>query len=78
MKSHLVYFFADNNEKFYERGIMKLSKRWQKVIEQNGKYIIDQSLFLVFKRICLVCTKISEITPGATQYLDYISKMGFP
>ena len=27
--------------KFYERGIMKLPGRWQKVIEQNGQYIID-------------------------------------
>ena len=25
-------------KKFYERGIMKLAERWQKVIEQNGKY----------------------------------------
>ena len=41
VKSHLVHFFADKNQKFYERGIMKLYERWQKVIEQNGKYIID-------------------------------------
>ena len=41
VKSHLVQFFADKNQKFYERGIMKLPKRWQKVIEQNAKYIID-------------------------------------
>ena len=41
LKSHLVQFFADKDKKFYERGIMKLSERWQKVIEQNGKYIID-------------------------------------
>ena len=41
MKSHLVQFFANKNQKFYERGIMKLLERWQKVIEQNGKYIID-------------------------------------
>ena len=41
VKSHLVQFFADKDQKFYERGIMKLPERWQKVIEQNGKYIID-------------------------------------
>ena len=41
MKSHLVQFFADENQKFYERGIMKLPERWQKDIEQSGKYIID-------------------------------------
>lgn len=41
LKSHLVQFFADKDQKFYERGIMKLPERWQKVIGQNGKYIID-------------------------------------
>ena len=41
VKSHLVQFLADKDQKFYERGIMKLPERWQKVIEQNGKYIID-------------------------------------
>lgn len=41
VKSHLIQFFADKDQKFYERGIMKLPERWQKVIEQNGKYIID-------------------------------------
>ena len=41
VKSHLIQFFADKDQNFYERGIMKLPERWQKVIEQNGKYIID-------------------------------------
>ena len=41
LKSHLVQFFADKDQKFYERGIIKLPERWQKVIEQSGKYIID-------------------------------------
>ena len=41
VKSHLVQFFADKDQEFYERGIMKLPERWQKVIKQNGKYIID-------------------------------------
>ena len=39
-KSHLVQFFADKDQKFYERGIANLPERWQNVIEQNGKYII--------------------------------------
>ena len=33
VKSHLVQFFADKDQNFYERGIMKLPERWQKVIE---------------------------------------------
>ena len=33
VKSHLVQFFADKDQKFYERGITKLPERWQKVIE---------------------------------------------
>ena len=48
---------------------MKLPERWQKVIEQNGKYIIDYSLFLVFKKMCLICMKKSAITSGTTQYV---------
>ncbi|KYM92078.1 Ras-specific guanine nucleotide-releasing factor 2, partial [Atta colombica] len=41
LKLHLDKFLAEKDGKFYERGIMKLSGRWQKVIEQNGQYIID-------------------------------------
>ena len=41
VKFHLVQFFADEDQKFYERGIIKLPERWQKAIKQNGKYIID-------------------------------------
>ena len=40
VKSHLVQFFADKDQKFYERGIVKLPEWWRKVIELNGKYII--------------------------------------
>ena len=67
VKSHLVQFFADKDQKFYEHGIMKLPERWQKVIEQSGKYIINESSFLVFKKICLICMRKSAITSGATQ-----------
>ncbi|CAK9827264.1 Histone-lysine N-methyltransferase SETMAR [Anthophora retusa] len=41
VNQHLVQFFADKDRSFYKRGIMKLPERWQKVIEQNGQYIID-------------------------------------
>ena len=41
VESHMDQFFSDKDQQFYERRIMKLPERWQKVIEQNGKYIID-------------------------------------
>ena len=41
VKSYLVQFFADNNQKFYERGIMMLLERWQMVIAQNGQCITE-------------------------------------
>ena len=41
IKNELIQFFASKNQTFYESGIMKLTERWQKVIEQNGQYIID-------------------------------------
>jgi len=41
IKQHLDKFLAEKDGKFHERGIMKLSGRWQKIIEQNGQYIID-------------------------------------
>ena len=42
IESHSVQFFADKDKKFYERGIMKLPEKWQKVIEQNRKYYCGQ------------------------------------
>ena len=41
VKNKLIQFFASKNQTFYESGIMKLTRRWQKVIEQSGEYIID-------------------------------------
>ena len=41
VKNELIQFFACKNQTFYESGIMKLTKRCQNVIEQNGQYIID-------------------------------------
>ena len=41
IKSYLIQFFANKNQKFYERGIMMLPERWQKVIDQNGQRITE-------------------------------------
>ena len=41
VKNELIQFFASKNQTFYESGIMKLTEKWQKVIEQNGQYMID-------------------------------------
>ena len=34
-------FFAQKEKKFWEYGIMKLSGKWQKVVEENGEYIVQ-------------------------------------
>ena len=39
IKSYLIQFFANKNQKFYECGIIMLPERWQKVIDQNGQHI---------------------------------------
>ncbi|GFU81597.1 histone-lysine N-methyltransferase SETMAR [Trichonephila clavipes] len=39
VKNHLDKFFARKDQNFYERGVMLLPERWQKVKEQNGQYI---------------------------------------
>jgi len=41
IKQQLNKFLAEKDGKFYERDIMKLPGRLQKVIKQNGQYIID-------------------------------------
>ena len=40
-KRHLEQFFAQKNKKYWEDGILKLPEKWQKVVEQNGKYIVQ-------------------------------------
>jgi len=40
VKNHLHQFFASKNQAFYEHGIMLLPERWQKVLEQNGQYLL--------------------------------------
>lgn len=39
-KMHLEQFFVQKPKKFWEDGIFNLPARWQKVIVQNGEYII--------------------------------------
>lgn len=39
-ENHLSQFFAQKTKKFYTDGIMELPTRWQKVIEQNGTYLV--------------------------------------
>ncbi|GFX54931.1 histone-lysine N-methyltransferase SETMAR [Trichonephila clavipes] len=40
VNTHLDQFFASKDQAFYERGIMLRPERWQKVLDQNGQYII--------------------------------------
>ena len=41
VKNELNQFFVSKKQTFYENGIIKLTERWKRVIEQNGQYIID-------------------------------------
>ena len=37
----LEQFFAQKDKKFWQDRIMKLPKKWQKVLEQNGEYLVQ-------------------------------------
>ena len=39
-KGHLKQLFAQTDKKFREDEIIKLPEKWQKVVEQNGEYIV--------------------------------------
>lgn len=39
-ENHLDQFFAQKPQKFFNDGIMALPGKWQKVIEQNGSYLV--------------------------------------
>ncbi|CAK9826344.1 Histone-lysine N-methyltransferase SETMAR [Anthophora retusa] len=41
VKSALNEYFNSKSQKFFENGIRKLTDRWEKVIETDGKYIDD-------------------------------------
>ena len=39
-KTGLEQFFAQKDKKFWADGITKLHEMWQKVVEQNGEYVV--------------------------------------
>lgn len=39
MKTQLDEYLASEPQQFWKEGIMRLLKRWKKVIEQNSSYI---------------------------------------
>lgn len=41
LKSLLVQFFANKDQKFYQHGIMKLPERWQKIITNKMENIYN-------------------------------------
>ena len=41
VKRHLEQFFAQNDKKFQEEGIIKLPEKWQNVVEQNAEQIVQ-------------------------------------
>jgi len=38
---NLLQYLAQKGQQFFEQGISNLPKRWEKIVEQNGQYIID-------------------------------------
>ena len=50
-KRHLEQFFAQKGKKFWGDGIMKLSEKWQKVVEQNGKYAVQIKFLIKTKNV---------------------------
>jgi len=40
-EKYLAKFFDNKPQNFYNDGIMKLSEKWQKVIDNNGHYVFD-------------------------------------
>ena len=40
-KRHLEQFFSQKDKKFWKNRIMKLPQKWQKVVDQNGEYIVQ-------------------------------------
>ncbi|KZC14856.1 Histone-lysine N-methyltransferase SETMAR, partial [Dufourea novaeangliae] len=41
VKNHISSFFNSKPKSFYDRGIRMLPERWEKIVENNGNYIID-------------------------------------
>ena len=40
-KRYLKQFLAQNDQEFWEDGIVKFPEKWQKIVEQNGEYIVQ-------------------------------------
>ena len=40
-KRHVEQFFAQKDKRFWEDGVMKLPRKWQKVVEQKGEYVVQ-------------------------------------
>ena len=38
---HLEHFFVQKGQKFWGDVIMKLPEKWQKAVEQSGKYVVQ-------------------------------------
>ena len=49
VKSHLVKFFVDKDQKFYEQGIIKLPEKWQKIIDNNDNIL--NKVISLYKKI---------------------------
>ena len=46
IKSYLIQFFANKNQKFYENcGIMMLPERWQKIIDKMGNTLQNKVIY---------------------------------
>ena len=41
IKPILLQYFAQKGQTIFEQGILNLPKKWEKVIQKNGQYIID-------------------------------------
>ena len=40
-KRHLEQLLAQKDKMFWEDGIMKWREKWQKIVEQNGEYVVQ-------------------------------------
>jgi len=49
-ENRLSQFFANRNEGFYERGIMKLPSKWQQIIEQNGAFDLNRIILTMLNK----------------------------
>ena len=54
IKSYLIQFFANKNQKFHERGITMLAERWQKVNDQKWATHYGIKLFSYMKKLSLI------------------------